>query len=89
MTKLIAQARHKQSREAALEETSFQTSAKSRQRVFCFPSEHIVAIQFAEDALHICSWTPLGNFRVPKTDFHSPEQLTNLFSQVLDPPLRS
>ena len=32
MTKVTAQARHKQSREAALEEMSLQTSAKSRQR---------------------------------------------------------
>jgi len=33
MTKVPAQARHKQSREAALEEMSLQTSAKSRQRM--------------------------------------------------------
>jgi len=32
MTKVTAQARHKQSREAALEEMSLQTSAKSRER---------------------------------------------------------
>jgi len=32
MTEVTAQARHKQSREAALEEVSLQTSAKSRQR---------------------------------------------------------
>jgi len=32
MTEVTAQARHKQSREAALEEMSLQTSAKSRQR---------------------------------------------------------
>jgi len=32
MTKVTAQPRHKQSREAALEEVSLQTSAKSRQR---------------------------------------------------------
>jgi len=33
MTKVTAQARHKQSREAALEEMSLQTSTKSRQKV--------------------------------------------------------
>jgi len=32
MTEVTAQARHKQSREAALEEMSLQTSAKIRQR---------------------------------------------------------
>jgi len=32
MAKVTAQARHKQSREAALEEMNLQTSAKSRQR---------------------------------------------------------
>jgi len=32
MTEVTAQARHKQSREAALEEMSLQMSAKSRQR---------------------------------------------------------
>jgi len=32
MTKVTAQVRHKQSKEAALEEMSLQTSAKSRQR---------------------------------------------------------
>ena len=32
MTEVTAQARHKQSRKAALEEMSLQTSAKSRQR---------------------------------------------------------
>jgi len=34
MTEVTAQARHKQSREAALKEMSLQTSAKSRQREF-------------------------------------------------------
>jgi len=58
MTEVTAQARHKQSREATLEEVSLQTSAKSRQRVHLYVRVSMTLMYIYVSGITCCMLLP-------------------------------